>query len=97
MSARGQFRPIPRARTTSVVPPIASPKRTRLYVAEVPGTEVAGAYGANSPSSGLTLSQHRRVEAFGEPIIDRREKVASLIPLTLIAREPGEIGSSAKL
>ena len=36
----------------------------------------------------LGLLQIERVEAFGEPAIHRREKLAGLIPLALIASEP---------
>src|SRR6516165_4796124 len=36
----------------------------------------------------LSLLKIARVEAFGEPAIDRSEKVASFIPLALIAPEP---------
>ena len=32
--------------------------------------------------------QNRRIEAFGEPGEDRSEKLASLLPLTLVAPEP---------
>jgi hypothetical protein len=35
----------------------------------------------------LGLFQIERVEAFGEPAIDRSEKIAGLIPLALIAPE----------
>jgi hypothetical protein len=34
------------------------------------------------------LLQIKRVEAFGEPAVDRSEKLASLIPLPLVAPEP---------
>ncbi len=37
---------------------------------------------------GLSLLQVERVEALGEPAIDRSEKIAGLIPLSLIAPEP---------
>ena len=36
----------------------------------------------------LSLLQIERVEAFGEPAVDRSEKIAGLIPLALIAPEP---------
>jgi len=36
----------------------------------------------------LGIFQIARVEAFGEPAIDRSEKIAGLIPLALIAPEP---------
>jgi hypothetical protein len=36
----------------------------------------------------LRFLQIERVEAFGEPLVDRSEKIAGLIPLTLIAPEP---------
>jgi hypothetical protein len=36
----------------------------------------------------LGVLQDRRVEAFGEPDEDRSEKLASLLPLTLVAPEP---------
>jgi hypothetical protein len=34
----------------------------------------------------LRLLQIERVEAFGEPAVDRSEKLASLIPLALTSR-----------
>ena len=45
-------------------------------------------HGANSSSKRLGLLQIERVEAFGEPAVDRSEKFAGLIPLALIAPEP---------
>ena len=42
----------------------------------------------------LRLLQIERVEALGEPAVDRSEKLASLIPLALIAPEARETGSS---
>ena len=45
----------------------------------------------------LGLLQHRRVEAFGEPVVDRREKVTSFGALALITPEAGEAGGSTKL
>jgi hypothetical protein len=36
----------------------------------------------------LGLFQVERIKAFGEPAVDRREKLASLPPLALIAPEP---------
>jgi hypothetical protein len=36
----------------------------------------------------LRLFQIERIEALGKPAIDRSEKLASLLPLTLIAPEP---------
>ena len=36
----------------------------------------------------LGLLQIERIEAFGEPTVGRSEKIASLIPLALIAPEP---------
>jgi hypothetical protein len=36
----------------------------------------------------LGLLQIERVEAFAEPVIDRSEKIAGLIPFALIAPEP---------
>jgi hypothetical protein len=36
----------------------------------------------------LRLFQVERVEAFGEPAVDRREKIASFLPFALIAPEP---------
>ena len=49
---------------------------------------------STKPSSGqlveqrLSLLQIARVKPFGEPAVDRSEKLASLIPLALIAPEP---------
>ena len=45
----------------------------------------------------LCLFKIERVEAFGEPAVDRSEKLASLIPLALIAPDPGKAGGGAKL
>jgi hypothetical protein len=36
----------------------------------------------------LSLFQIERVETFGEPAVDRRKKIASFIPLALVAPEP---------
>src|SRR4029077_3482701 len=36
----------------------------------------------------LRLFQIARVESFGEPTIDRSEKLASFVPLTLVVPEP---------
>ena len=36
----------------------------------------------------LGLFQIERVKAFSEPVVDRSEKIAGLIPLTLTAPEP---------
>ena len=43
------------------------------------------------------LFQIERVEAFGKPVIDRSKKFAGLIPLTLIAPEPGLCSSFSSL
>ena len=43
----------------------------------------------------LRLFQIERVEAFSEPAVDRSEKLASLLPLALIAPEPGDAGGGA--
>jgi hypothetical protein len=40
--------------------------------------------------------QIERIEAFGEPVVDRREQFASLLPLTLVAPEPREAHCSAE-
>jgi hypothetical protein len=46
----------------------------------------------------LRLLQIERVEAFGKPTVHRSEKLASFIPLALIAPEPpGEIDRSGKI
>jgi hypothetical protein len=37
---------------------------------------------------GLSLFQIESVKAFGEPAVDRSEKIAGLIPLALIAPRP---------
>jgi hypothetical protein len=42
----------------------------------------------------LRLLQVERVEAFGEPAVDRREKIAGLVLLALIAPEPRRALSS---
>jgi hypothetical protein len=41
--------------------------------------------GAELIKQRLRLLQIERVKAFGEPTIDRSEKIAGLIPLSLIA------------
>jgi hypothetical protein len=43
----------------------------------------------------LCVLQIGGVEAFGEPAVDRREKVAGFGPSALLAPEPGEISSGA--
>jgi hypothetical protein len=42
----------------------------------------------------LGLHQDWRVEAFGEPVVDRSEKFSGLIPLPLIAPELDSLGAS---
>ena len=44
--------------------------------------------GVQVVEQGLGLFQIERVEAFGEPAIDRSEKIAGVIPLGLIAPQP---------
>jgi hypothetical protein len=44
--------------------------------------------GVQLVEQGLGLFQIERVEAFGEPAIDRSEKIAGVIPLGLIAPQP---------
>jgi hypothetical protein len=39
----------------------------------------------------LGLLQHWRVEAFGEPVVDRREQIMGFGALALIAPEEGEV------
>ena len=41
-----------------------------------------------TPPTMPSLLQIERVKAFGEPAVDRSEKIAGLIPLALIAPEP---------
>ena len=43
----------------------------------------------------LGLLQVERIEALGEPAIDRGEKIVGLLPLALIAPEAGEAGGGA--
>ena len=43
--------------------------------------------GAQLVEECLGLLQIERVEAFSEPAVDRSEKLASLIPFTLVARQ----------
>ena len=45
----------------------------------------------------LRLLQIERVKAFGEPAVDRSEKLAGLIPLALIAPEPRHAHCGAQL
>ena len=45
----------------------------------------------------LRLLQIARVKPFGEPAVDRSEQIAGLIPLALVAPEPGETGGGAQL
>jgi hypothetical protein len=44
----------------------------------------------------LGLLQIARVEALGEPVVDRSEKIAGLIPLALIAPEARHAHRGAK-
>src|SRR6202040_2992409 len=44
----------------------------------------------------LCLLQIERIETFGEPAVDRSEKLASLIPLALIAPQPGHAHSGTE-
>ena len=44
----------------------------------------------------LCVFEIRRVEAFGEPSVDRREKVAGFGGAALVAAEPGEARSGAQ-
>src|SRR5262252_6748393 len=45
----------------------------------------------------LGILQDRCVEAFGEPVVDRREQFAGLGAFALIAPEAGEAGRGAQL
>ena len=47
----------------------------------------------NWASNRLCLLQIERVEAFGEPAVDRSEKIAGLLPLALITPEPRQCSS----
>jgi hypothetical protein len=40
----------------------------------------------------LGLLEHRRIEAFGKPVVDGREQIASLGSIALVAPEAGETG-----
>src|SRR5262245_61569843 len=63
--------------------------------------------GAGAPTSSVSLYQLiqqcscfleiGRVEAFGKPAIDRREQIAGVAALALVAPEAGEAGCSAHL
>jgi hypothetical protein len=44
----------------------------------------------------LRLFQIERVESLGEPAVDRREKLASFLPLALIAPETGHAHCGAE-
>ena len=70
------------------------------------GIAAAGAFGLNRAShhgscqliqQRLRLLQDRRVEAFGEPAIDRREQIMCLGPPALVTPEPGEAGRGSQL
>ena len=43
------------------------------------------------------MASCRTGEAFGEPAIDRGEKIVGLLPFALIAPEAGEAGGGAQL
>jgi hypothetical protein len=45
----------------------------------------------------LGVLQHRRVETFGEPAVDRREKITGFGALALITPEAGEASGGAQL
>src|SRR4029077_5302880 len=88
----------PRDRALTVLP-VAS--LVRLFI---PSTRCDKPRGLSKDSGELTTTAFRaifsllqiaRVEAFGEPAVDRSEKIASLIPLTLIAPEPRHTNCSA--
>jgi hypothetical protein len=53
--------------------------------------------GAQFIEHSLGLLQIERAKAFGEPAIDRNEKIAGLIRLVLIAPEPCHAHRSAQL
>ncbi len=45
----------------------------------------------------LRVLQVRRIETFGEPIVDRTEQITGLRALALVAPEPGEAGRCSQL
>ena len=45
----------------------------------------------------LGVLEHRRVEAFGEPVMDRRQQIVSFGALALVTPEPGAASSGAQL
>ena len=59
--------------------------------------------GREQPFSGKVFKKRLRIlqigstEAFGEPAVDRREKVVGISPLAPIGPKPGEIAGGAKL
>src|ERR1700733_4532097 len=45
----------------------------------------------------LRVLQVRRIETFGEPVVDRTEQIASFCTLALVAPEPGEASRCPQL
>jgi hypothetical protein len=76
---------------TSGFPSIAIKQRTSRDVGTRPNSEVAGHSDSSrcqSVKQGLGLLKVERIEALGEPAVDRSEKIAGLLMLALIALEP---------
>jgi len=72
----------------------------RESIKATPKFAFAPAHGHFSPQlvkQGLSLLKIARVEAFGEPAIDRGEKIAGLIAFALIAPEPRHAHRGAQL
>ena len=70
----------------------------RRNFADGPSPEVAGLrLSREFLEQGLRFLQIAGIEAFGEPVVDRREQFASLVSLASIAPEPRHAHSDAQL
>src|SRR5258707_12292506 len=84
------------------MPPIVTKCGRAAKGRDVPRADIAMA-SMGAPScpqvveQGLSLSQIERVEAFGEPAVDRSEQIAGLITLALIAPKPRHAHCSTQL
>lgn len=57
----------------------------------------AAACSAERVQERLGLDQVRRVEALGEPVVDRSQEVERPLPLTTLGPEAGEVAGDAEL
>jgi hypothetical protein len=105
-SERGQSRHYDSVPVSSGLPLSADILRRRRHVSNVPGTDSCAATNSGHQNSlsvvrlveqRLGFLQIERVEAFGEPVVDRRQKIAGLLSLAVIAPEPRQAHRRAQL